>query len=309
MTDNDPGTDSPQNAQPTPKMNSILDYYARLAEGLPLYTRGDAPVRDARFRSFTKEDLDGTDLCNALVELYRSVFGDSDAWGEGAYCEREGRGRRVDIAEYERLLRDSKPLCECGANLIPFHPPAVLKERILREMTPSAGIDPTCILMIGDDKPVGFTWGAVLKVYRIAERLIYARYRGREDVGQREARALSDKLLDLGLGLEDYILYFDELAVNRDRRVGFDHIHFLSRGMFEHAVGRTTRALFWTSKDSAIYNVTLLCGFVPVHETADGICFMLLDNFRPLLILEQNMTPSDGQQVYAEAARLLSLSR
>jgi len=309
MIDDHSTTSSSKEAERTPQMNSILDYYVKLAQGFPLHPKGKAPVRDDRFRSVTGEDLDGADLVNALVELYRSVFGDSDVWGEGAYCEREGRERRVDIAEYERRLRDSKPLCECGARLIPFHPPELLKERILREMTRSPGIDPACILMIVDEKPVGFTWGAVLQVHRIAERLIHARYPGREDLGAKEAHALTDKLLHCGLRLDDQVLYFDELAVHRNHRVGFDHIHFLSRGMFEHAVGKTRRALFWTSKDSAIYTVTLLCGFVPIYDTADGISFMLLEDFKSPLVLEQNKTPSDVQQVYAEAARLLRLSR
>lgn len=291
------------------RMNPVLDYYLKISRGLALHSKHTAPVQDERFRSITKEDLDGTDLCEALVELYRSVFGDSDVWGEGAYCESEGRERKVDITEYERRVCNSEPLCECGARLIPFYPPEVLKERILREMTPSAGVDPVCILMIVDEKPVGFAWGAVLQIHHIRERLVHSRYCGREDLGEREARALTNKLLDRGLSLEDHLLYYDELAVNKRHRVGFDHLHFLVKGTFEHAVDRTSRALFWTSKDSPLYNVTLLCGFVPVHETVDGLSFLFLEELRPQLVLLQNITPTDAQQVYVEAAKLLNLSR
>ncbi len=285
------------------KMNVIIQFCREISSGLSLCPPGQAPIKDSRFRFVTPKDIDGTELGDDLVQLYRNIFGDRDTWGEGAYCQSEGWDKMIDIKEYDRRLATNNALCECGSPLLPCHPPDYIKSRILDEMSAKPDTFPACLLMVDEHEIVGFTWGATIKVANIPKRLVRARYPGREDIGEKDAHSLMERLSECGLSKRKYVLYIDELAVHKSQRKGLSHVQFLARGLCEHALNKTNHAIFWTSERSPIYDVTILCGFVPIYETSNGIVFMYLEDFKPLLVLSQNKTPLEMQELFIQLAK------
>jgi len=256
------------------------------------------------FERLTIEELLQSGLIDNLIKTYQQVFGDPDIWGEGAICDR--CGNIVSLPEFEKSQQ-----CECGGKLQAYYPDEELKERIVKELTPSSTKKPVRAVMKGDkENPIGgFAWGVVTKLPNIKERILNARYRNNPDEGLEEIEKLSHSLLRVikaeKLTLTDTeILFGDELGVLSRLRKGVAPIVYLTRLLLEHgAECGCKRFLFWTSSKSPIYQLSRFMGFEDLHQTKDGIMFLYNPDFSPVLKLFQSKSPREIAFIAAKAAK------
>ncbi len=278
------------------------------ARGLTILQSGDEVVKSNG--SFHEVDvkalLADQKMFDALVRTYRNIFGDDEIWGEGAYCEKEGWGKMVSLSEFEQMLTDKTPFCRCGGKFIECHSPKILHERILGDLIKTKASSPFCVLIISDQEVNGFVWGTASNFSIIALRIIKARYRQREKLGKREVSVLREKLRIRNISSEEKLLYYDELAVQKTARQGISPVMFLVRFGLTHGYQNGCRhALFWTAKKSPIFKLALCVGFEVVHDTADGISFMFLEDFKSLLAILQNKSPEDVLSLMRSTLKLL----
>jgi len=280
------------------------------AKGLTVLQSGNEAVKSNGFYEVDAKVLLGDQkIFNALIETYRDTFGDNEIWGEGAYCEKEGWGRIIPLSEFKRMSAHHKvPFCQCGGRFIECYPRKVLRERIFKDLLKTEASSPFCVLITSSQGGVdAFTWGTAADLFIISARVINARYRQREKSGEKEVSALREKLEIRNISLEEKLLYYDELAVQKNARRGIDPVMFLVRFGLTHGYQNGCRhALFWTAKKSPIFKLALCVGFETIHDTADGISFMLLEDFKHLLAILQNKTSEDVLSLMRSTLKLLS---
>lgn len=265
-------------------MDKIREIWQREAENIPPES-GKTPV-PARFKVYSLQNLRKKGLLGELVKVYQQIFGEPEIWNEGAFCNREGWSNTISLKQYENRKRERILRCECGGIFQPCYPTEVLEARIIDELA-----DPkrTALwIMEGENefKIGGFLWGVVTEFEEIERRILNARYRERGDRGLIEIRKLNSRLKEKGVLLGDF-LYGDEMALLKPFRQGLNHLYLIRLWVeFGHAKG-TRKALFWTSKKSPLFKLSLCYGCEIIHTTEDGIYFFLHPAFEsPLKVLQ-----------------------
>jgi len=225
-------------------------------------------------------------LFKELIRAYQEIFGDSDGWGEGAYCDKEGWSRLISLSEYRHRLMEKRLLCDCGGKFLACYPSRALKRRIIRELTPSDNENPICILMkeAGTNHVVGFFWGVITSLENIVERILLSSCQKRE----KGIMKIIDELKNSLNSLDDKqnILFGDEIAILKEFRKGIEPLAGLARMFFEHGIEYDCHQLvFWSSKESSICKLAIRIGFQKIYESNNGTIFLFHKDFSSFLDL------------------------
>ena len=229
-------------------------------------------------------------LFKELIRTYQEIFGDSDGWGEGAYCDKEGWSRLISFPEYRHRLMEKRLVCDCGGRFLLCYPSDALRRRIIRELTPSDKKKPVCILIkeTGTNRVVGFAWGVITSLENIVERVLLSSCQKRE----KGILEIIDKLRNSLFFLEDKqnILFGDEMAILKEFRKGIKPLAELVRMLFEHGVEHNCyQLIFWSSKKSSICKLAIKVGFQKIYESNNGTTFLFHKDFSFFLNLLRKM--------------------
>ena len=254
------------------------------------------------FRTLNLEELQREGLLPDLIKAYQEVFGSEDIWGEGAFCDKEGWNKLISTQEYNEREKEGKLKCECGGTFIPCHFSDALEERIAKELSSEKSVL-AIMERSGECKIGGFAWGVMASFPEITKRtLLNPRHQGQERKTQVtvELSELKSKLEKQGI-VDETILFVDELGVVKESREGVQPHILLLRLMTEWGSAQgTRRILFWTSKDSPIYQLGLGYGGESIHRTKNGLVFMLHTDFGPVLKVAQHFTEEKLKKLIGE---------
>ena len=257
----------------------------------------------SEFRVFTLNELRDAELLTELMKTYQHIFGDADAWNEGAFCDIEGRKKTISLKEYNERQNQGNVRCECGGLFYPCHPAERLEKRFSEELADPNSI---LILMQGNDefKVAGFLWGTVSKFAKIEKRILKARYPDDIEQGAIELKELRVRLDEKGLLNSDF-LYGDEMGVLRQfRGGGIKPVLYLTRLFGEHGQNwNTNKAIFWTSKKSPLYQIMITYGFEPLYIDSNGLEFLLHPDFDSLAKVMKNLNEENFRRTLVMVRR------
>lgn len=215
-------------------------------------------------------DMDATAL-SELVSLYKAVYGELDAaagsvWGEGAYCSREGKLKKICLAEYEARRNDGTLDCSCGGTFIPFYEDAFVKSRLRSAFEKPDGTKiPGCLsLMTEKNGLIGFAWGSTLTGHDIIGKL--------NESLPRKLSPDGESRLNSAFPPTSRYFYFDEIAIERSFRKGLRPVLSLFfstlQGPFREGL---KDIVFWTERGSRVHSFAVLLGFKDVYDTGHGV--------------------------------------
>lgn len=215
------------------------------------------------FESIPKKTL------KEIIRLYQEIFGSIDnnggSWGEGAYCNKEGRSKTITLQEYKRLLKNnSTAKCSCGGNYVCFYPNEKVEEELNNVFRGGRGI--VSILKKNNDI-IGFSWGGCLNL--------------------KDTKYKLEKNQDIFIPaseLKNENFIFEELAVKSSERVGIEPIYRLVFSIIDYAVGNKINELFFrTSRKVSIYSLGKKIGAKDISTSKNDIRILKLKNLKGIL--------------------------
>ena len=238
-------------------------------------------------------DLDGLRrnprFFDELAVSYQKIFGASEIWAEGAYCDLEAR-HLISLEEYNDRLTRGDLKCSCGGSFKPCYSQDYFKTLMTGQLTKSRAFNPFCSLYVADGQVSGFMWGAVATLDGCVARMLATP--NWVDRGEWRDFVLEAKATLKGrFGLDDNsrLFFMDDLGVLPGFRKGVDPMMLLSRQAFSHAVGdECRRALCWTSKKAPLFKILRYCAFREVLTNSAGITFMYCEDIVPALRILQH---------------------
>lgn len=219
-----------------------------------------------------------------VIQVYRNIFG-GPPWNEGAYCQKEGWGKRISLEEYRKRLRYGDLKCSCGGTFVPCYPRAEV-EKIINGELENKKQKPLARLIRREKEIVGFVFAGIIKINDLVEKISGARSDGDVNKGRYLLKGLKRILESKGL---KNILYCYEIGIKKEERKGIVPLSLLIKGLFMHGEKNNVfSGIFWTKKTNSIYRISYLAGFRPVYKVPDSrtneeIFFLLNLNFKPIL--------------------------
>lgn len=239
-----------------------------------------------------------------LAQSYQEIFGSSEVWSEGAYCDRDPK-HLLSLEAYNEKLEAGDTQCACGGAFRPCYTGDDFKRLITSQLTKNEKYDPCCSLYMDDGRVTGFMWGAIATVEDTVDRIL--NIPNWVDSGDWHAfvdRMRARLLADFRLKPTDKLFYIDDLGVTRESRKGVEPMMSLSGQAFSHAVANECqKALCWTSRQAPLYKITRYCAFKEVLANDDGIAFMYCDDIVPALKILQH-DPRSMLPIMLKNARL-----
>lgn len=224
-----------------------------------------------------------------LAVSYQKIFGSSEIWAEGAYCDLEPL-HLISLEQYNDRLAAGDLKCSCGGSFKPCYSQDYFKTLMTGQLTKSDAFDPFCSLYVADGQVSGFIWGAVATLDGCVERMLSTpNWVDRGD--WRDFVLEAKETLKDRFGLDDHsrLFFVDDLGVLAKFRKGVDPLMLLSRQAFSHAVGdECRRVLCWTSNKAPLFKILRYCAFREVLTNADGITFMYCEDIVPALRILQH---------------------
>jgi len=239
-----------------------------------------------------------------LAHSYQEIFGSSEVWSEGAYCNRDPK-HLLSLEAYNEKLEAGDTKCACGGAFRPCYTADDFKRLITSQLTKSDKYNPCCSLYVDDGRVTGFMWGAVATVEDAVVRILNIP----NWVDSDDWRAFVDRmrarlLADFRLKPTDKLFYIDDLGVTRESRRGVEPMMGLCGQAFSHAVANECqKALCWTSRQAPLYKITRYCAFKEVLTNDDGLAFMYCDDIVPALKILQH-DPRSMLPIMLKNARL-----
>lgn len=229
------------------------------------------------------------ELIAATARLYQEIFGNDPIWGEGAYCSREGWDKRISLSEYESLLaQNSCPVCSCGAQYQPCHS----YDKVANRLASLCAQHAFALAMLDrNGNPRGFTCGTEESIDDCVETVIKTRYKNRDVLGRQELSALSQRLAESSCDMSKRILYVEEVAVAKDARSLETAMIVCEAALSQGLNSSSGQGLFWTSSDTAIFQLSLGVGFIPILTTSDGITFLFCRDLCTAVSILRSLSP------------------
>jgi len=219
-----------------------------------------------------------------IMNTYRDIYG-SPPWNEGAYCNKEGWGKRISLQEYRERLKINNLHCDCGGYFTPCYPDEEVG-RILNEELENKDQKPFGVIIKKGEKVIGFVFAGIIIRKHLINKVVKTRSEGDK---KRDTRLLEGLELILEKGKIDKILYCYEIGIKKEERKGITPLSLLIKGLLVYGENNNVfSGLFWTDKKNAIYKIAILAGFLPVYSipdfrTGERIFFLLNIDFKKIL--------------------------
>lgn len=223
-----------------------------------------------------------------LTMSYQKIFGSSEIWAEGAFCNLNPK-HMISLEEYNNRLAADDLKCACGGVFKPCYTKNYFEQLITRKLTKDRHYNPYCGLYMPGGEVTGFLWGAVSTLDDAVKRILATPNWVDKSEWHTFVDCAREKLIaDFGVNAKDKIFYLDDLGIRREERKGIDPMMLLTGQAFSHAViNGCQQALCWTSKKGPLYKISLSCAFKEVVADSDGKVFMYCADIVPTLRILQ----------------------
>lgn len=203
------------------------------------------------------------------VEVYQIIFGEEhhtsgSVWGEGAYCLKEGRSKKISLEKYKELQNNSNLKCECGSEYEIYHTPEAIIGSIKDNFNGEGVIrGRVCFLTDNNDEVKGFSWGNIRTLNKVIEKLnkSYA-----DPIEASEAEKIRKQVKN------ENTLFFEEIGILRQKRGKPENTLALTAPILELSEEKKVKTLiFRTLKNSRVYSFSQKLGFKVVSEKEDRV--------------------------------------